>query len=42
MKRRYKLNKRKSRKMFAKGASRTHRFNDKDYNHYAMRGGIRM
>lgn len=37
--RRHKMNKRKSKKMFSKGASRTHK---KNINTNPMRGGIRL
>lgn len=40
MRMRRKLNRRKSRKMFSRGASRTHRFNRVD--NYVMRGGYRL
>ena len=39
MKRRHKLSRHKSRKMFSKTASRTHKFN---LSGNPMRGGIRM
>lgn len=39
MKKRFKMNRRKSRKVFRKSASRTHRFNTTDF---VMRGGIRL
>ena len=42
MKKRYKMSRRKSRKMFSKGASRTHKFNTHNAPQYVMRGGIRL
>lgn len=40
-KKRYKMNKKKSKKYFSKTADRTHKFNDNSSN-FVMRGGIRL